>query len=119
MDRSGFGYSGTAKTDKDIESIVEEMRSVLAALSIDGPYVLVPNGIAGLEAVYWADLYPQEVESIIGINISVANDFEGITEEQYCGFFNYLMVKFAAIGGQRYVKSVYPDNIGAVYTENR
>ena len=27
------------------------------------------------------------------------------------------MVKFAAIGGQRYVKSVYPDNIGAVYTE--
>lgn len=119
MDRSGFGYSGTAETDKDIDSIVEEMRSVLAALSIDGPYVLVPNGIAGLEAVYWADLYPQEVESIIGINISVANDFEGITEEQYCGFFNYLMVKFAAIGGQRYVKSVYPDNIGAVYTEKQ
>lgn len=29
------------------------------------------------------------------------------------------MVKFAAIGGQRYVKSVYPDNIGAVYTEKQ
>ena len=49
----------------------------------------------------------------------MADDFDGVTEEQYCGFFNYLMVKFAAIGGQRYVKSVYPDNFGAVYTEKQ
>ena len=119
VDRSGFGYSDTTKTDKDIESIVTELRTALEKVNVKGPYVLVPNGIAGLEATYWADKYPDEVESIIGINISVANDFEGITEEQYCGFFNYLMVKFAAIGGQRYVKSVYPDNIGAVYTEKQ
>ena len=119
IDRSGFGYSSTDKTDKDIDSIVEEMRSVLAALKIKGPYVLVPNGIAGLEATYWADEYPEEVESIIGINISVADDFDGITEEQYCGFFNYIMVGFSAIGGQRYVKSIYPDNFGAVYTEKQ
>lgn len=119
VDRSGFGYSDTTKTDKDIESIVTELRTALEKVNVKGPYVLVPNGIAGLEATYWADKYPDEVESIIGINISVADDFDGVTEEQYCGFFNYLMVKFAAIGGQRYVKSVYPDNIGAVYTEKQ
>ena len=119
VDRSGFGYSDTTKTDKDIESIVTELRTALEKVNVKGPYVLVPNGIAGLEATYWADKYPDEVESIIGINISVADDFDGVTEEQYCGFFNYLMVKFAAIGGQRYVKSVYPDNFGAVYTEKQ
>lgn len=119
IDRSGFGYSDTTKTDKDIESIVTELRTALEKVNVKGPYVLVPNGIAGLEATYWADKYPDEVESIIGINISVADDFDGVTEEQYCGFFNYLMVKFAAIGGQRYVKSVYPDNFGAVYTEKQ
>ena len=42
---------------------------------------------------------------------------EGI-QKKHCDF-NYLMVKFAAIGGQRYVKSVYPDNIEAVYTEKQ
>lgn len=119
IDRSGFGYSGTEETEKDVDSIVSELRTVLAEIQIEGPYVLVPNGIAGVEAIYWADKYPEEVSSIIGINISVPDDFEGITEEQYCGIFNYLMVKFAAIGGQRYVKSVYPDNFGAVYTEKQ
>lgn len=119
IDRSGFGYSDLAETDKDIDSIINEMRNVLSKLNIKGPYVLVPNGIAGLEATYWAKTYPEEVESVIGINISVADEFDGITEEEYCGFFNYLMVKFSAIGGQRYVKNVYPDNIGAVYTEKQ
>ncbi len=119
IDRSGFGYSDTGETDKDIDSIIIEMRSVLEKLDIKGPYVLVPNGIAGLEAVYWADLYPEEVEAIIGTNISVAHDFEGVTEEEYCGIFNYLMVMFAKIGGHRHVAGIYPDNIGAVYTEKQ
>ena len=119
IDRTGFGFSDTDEVDKDIDSIVEEMRRVLEKLEIKGPYVLVPNGIAGIEATYWADMYPEEVEAIIGINISVAHDFEGITEEEYCGVFNYLMVKFAVIGGHRHVAGVYPDNIGAVYTEKQ
>ena len=119
IDRTGFGFSDTDEVDKDIDSIVEEMRKVLEKLEIKGPYVLVPNGIAGIEATYWADQYPEEIEAIIGINISVAHDFEGITEEEYCGVFNYLMVKFATIGGHRHVAGVYPDNIGAVYTEKQ
>ena len=47
IDRSGFGYSDATKTDKDIESIVTELRTALEKVNVKGPYVLVPNGIAG------------------------------------------------------------------------
>ena len=46
-------------------------------------------------------------------------EFDGISEEAYCGFFNYLLTKFDWLGGQRIVKSVYPENINAIYTERQ
>ena len=119
VDRSGYGFSENAKTGKDIDSIVEETRQALKKAGVEGPYILVPNGIAGLEATYWADKYPEEVKAVVGINISIAEEFDGITEEQYCGALNYLMTLFSKIGGHRFVKSVYPENIGAVYTEKQ
>lgn len=119
IDRSGFGYSENAGAAKDIDSIVEEMRATLKAVGIEGSYVLVPNGIAGLEATYWAKKYSSEVDGIVGITISIAEEFDGITEEQYCGVFNYVMTLFAKVGGHRFVKSIYPENIGAIYTEKQ
>ena len=59
------------------------------------------------------------MKAVVGINISIAEEFDGITEEQYCGALNYLMTLFSKIGGHRFVKSVYPENIGAVYTEKQ
>lgn len=119
VDRSGYGFSENAETKKDIDSIVEETRQALKKTGVQGPYILVPNGISGLEATYWADKYPEEVKGIVGVNVSIAEEFDGITEEQYCGVMNYLMTLFSKIGGHRFVKSVYPDNIGAVYTEKQ
>lgn len=119
VDRSGYGYSDNPKVDKDIDSIIEETRTALTKAGVSGPYILVSNGIAGLEATYWAKKYPDEVAGIVGINISIAEEFDGITEEQYCGVLNYLMTLFSKIGGHRFVKSVYPDNLGAIYTEKQ
>ena len=36
VDRSGFGYSDTTKTDKDIESIVTELRTALEKVNVKG-----------------------------------------------------------------------------------
>lgn len=119
IDRSGYGFSDVGNGSKDLDSMLKEMRDVLAKLEVEGPYVLVPSGVAGLLASYWAKTCPQEVAGIIGFNMDLPEEFDGITEEQYCGFFNYLMSKFAKIGGHRLVSSIYPDNIRAVYTEKQ
>lgn len=119
IDRSGFGYSENADAKKDVESIMNEYREVLKKMEIAGPYILIPNGFAGLTADYWAAKHRDEVAGIVGINTSLAEEFDGITEEQYCGIMNYLMTLFSKVGGHRFVKSVYPENIGAVYTEKQ
>ena len=46
---------------------------------------------------------------IIGINMNYPKMFENTTADEYCGFFEYLMVHFYNIGGQRLVDGVYPE----------
>lgn len=119
VDRSGFGYSENSGASRDINTILDETRAALKAAGVPEPYILVPMGTAGLEALYWADKYPEEVTGIIGINMNYPQEYEGVTEEEYCGIFNYLLVKFSSVGGHRFVKSIYPDNSRALYTEKQ
>ncbi len=119
VERSGYGYSESSGVSKDIETMLSETREALLNAGIEGPYNLVPQGTAGVEAIYWADMYPEEVSSIIGINMNYPKQFEVITSEAYAGFFDYLMVKFCGIGGFRVLSnsSIYPENTYGLYTE--
>lgn len=117
VDRSGFGFSEESGAPRDIETMLSETRAALAGAGLSAPYILVPSGTAGLEAIYWAEKYPEEVQGIIGIGMDYPEEFDGIVEEQYCTFFDYLMMKSSYIGVQRLIKSVYPTNAWAYYTE--
>lgn len=117
VDRSGYGYSEESGAARDIDTILDETRSALSGAGLKAPYILVPCGTAGLEALYWADRYPEEVSGIIGIGMNYPEEFDGMVEEQYCTFFDYLLMKGSYIGVQRLVKSVYPANTWAYYTE--
>lgn len=33
-----------------------------------GPFVLAPHSMSGLEALYWAQQYPEEVKAIVGLD---------------------------------------------------
>ncbi|MCR5794006.1 MAG: alpha/beta hydrolase, partial [Solobacterium sp.] len=48
----------------------------LMSLGIEGPYILVPHSASGLEAVYWAGKYPDEVEAIIGLDPAVPKQYD-------------------------------------------
>jgi pimeloyl-ACP methyl ester carboxylesterase len=67
----GYGYSDTEARPRTIENIAEELHSVLAALGIKGPYVLVGHSIAGFTTLYYANKYPSEVSAVIGIEPTV------------------------------------------------
>ncbi|MBP3327097.1 MAG: alpha/beta hydrolase [Coprococcus sp.] len=117
IDRTGYGFSLSAGVEKDIDSILEETRSVLKKAGISGPYILAASGSAGVEAVYWAHTYKDEVEAIIGMDMNYPEQFESTTTEDYAGFFDYMMVKFCSIGGMRLMKNSMPNDIRGIYTE--
>ena len=119
VDRSGYGYSEVSGSSRDIDNILNETREALKLAGAEAPYILVPAGTAGIEALYWADKYPDEVNGIIGINMNYPEEYESVTQESYCGFFNWALVKFSAIGGHRLVKSIYPENAEGLYTERQ
>lgn len=118
VERSGYGYSEVSESEvsRDIDIILSETRQAIEKCGISGEYTLVPIGTAGVEAIYWAKEYPEEIKGIFGISINYPEQFASITQDEYCGFFDYLLVKFCDIGGQRIMKTVYPNNDYALYT---
>lgn len=117
VDKSGYGFSPSSDSDKHIDAMVDDYRKVLQEKGIEGPYVLVASGTGGLDAVYWADTYKDEVQAIIGMDMNYAEQFDSTTTDEYTGFFDYLMIQFTKIGGMRLAKSSFPDNIGDVYSD--
>ena len=71
VEKFGYGFSDVVDTDRDIDSILEDTRTALAAAGLNAPYVLCPHSMSGLEALYWARKYPDEVSAIIGLDMAV------------------------------------------------
>lgn len=69
----GYGFSDTTSSERSSENIVDEIRSALTLLNLDGPYILMPHSISGIYSLSYAIKYPNEVEAIIGIDASKPN----------------------------------------------
>lgn len=76
VEKLGYGFSEVADVERSIASILADTRAALAAAGIDGPYVLCPHSMSGIEALYWAQQYPEEVEAIIGLDMAVPRAYE-------------------------------------------
>ena len=68
IERAGYGYSEATDNSRDINTVVEENREALKLAGIEEPFVIVPHSMSGLEALYWAQTYPDEVKAIIGLD---------------------------------------------------
>ena len=79
-EKFGYGFSDIVKTPRRFEENVELYRRCLAALGIDGPYILCAHSISGLEAMRWAQKYPREVEAIVGLDTTPADFADGKNE---------------------------------------
>ncbi len=118
-DRSGNGRSPSRKGSGELDAQLSDMRGVLKRFEVKGPVVLCGIGSGGLLADYWASTAPSEVEAVIGIGSFTVDDFEGMERDDYCTFKKWILVRFSSLGFHRYVKSIYPENIGNVYTERQ
>ncbi len=71
VEKFGYGFSDVVDEQRDIDTMLNETRMALEKAGIEGPYVLCPHSMSGLEALYWAQKYPEEVEAIIGLDMAV------------------------------------------------
>ncbi len=78
VEKAGYGYSEVADVPRDIDTILKETRIALSLAGESGPYILVPHSMSGLEALYWAQNYPEEVKAIIGLDPTVPPVYDEI-----------------------------------------
>jgi len=76
VERFGYGYSDIVDTDRDVASVTEDDREALRLAGEKPPYVLAPHSMGGLEALYWAQQYPNEVEGIVGLDMAVPHSYD-------------------------------------------
>lgn len=76
VEKKGYGFSELANVERGIASILNDTRLALKLCEIEGPFVLVPHSMSGIEALYWAQQYPAEVEAIIGLDMAVPESYE-------------------------------------------
>ncbi|TSD47082.1 alpha/beta hydrolase [Rhodococcus sp. KBS0724] len=68
VENFGLGLSDGTDAPRTSEAIVDETRSALSALGLNGPYVLMPHSISGLYAMWWATNHPGEVAAVVGLD---------------------------------------------------
>ena len=76
VEKFGYGFSDVVDENRDIDTILSETRMALDKAGIESPYVLCPHSLSGLEALYWAQKYPQEVEAIVGLDMAVPGYYD-------------------------------------------
>ena len=93
VEKFGYGFSDVADSPRDIDTILRQTRTALQKAGVEGPYVLCPHSMSGIEALYWAQQYPQEVTAIIGLDMAVP-DYYDVME------FSIPMLKLSRIAAE-------------------
>jgi len=80
VEKFGYGYSDIVDVPRDIDSMLADTRAALSLLGETGPFVLAPHSMSGVEAIRWAQLYPDEVLGIIAIDAGLPSFFVSESE---------------------------------------
>ena len=76
VEKFGYGYSEHVDKTRDVASILADNRAALAGAGVKAPYILCPHSYSGIEALYWAQTYPDEVEAIVGLDMCVPECYD-------------------------------------------
>lgn len=78
VEKFGYGFSDVVDTDRDIDLILDDTRSALSEAGLTSPYVICPHSMSGLEALRWAQKYPDEVSAIVGLDMAVPQYYDSM-----------------------------------------
>lgn len=113
-ERGGYGFSDDTGKSRDIDTVLDETRGILTAAGYEAPYILMPHSMGGLQAVYWAQKYPDEVEAIVALDIGTPKMYEYIEEPDW---LNTGMALITKLGIHRFFgRFIYTSSIYGNYT---
>lgn len=125
VEKSGYGLSESTGTQRTVENIVEESRLALKNAGILPPYVLAPHSYSGLEAIWWANTYPDEVKALLSIDMIVPNmalaQAEEISEEKKASMVESSKRLYKKIAKQGFLAKLFKnktENVSGMLTSN-
>jgi len=93
VEKVGYGFSEDTDVNRDIDTILGQTRKALSKVGLQPPYILFPHSMSGIEALYWAQQYPDEVKAIIGLDMAVPKAYDDVQ-------LNKPMLKLSAFGSK-------------------
>lgn len=82
IEKFGYGYSDIFNSPADIDTLVSIQKKALEMIEENGPYILMPHSMSGIEALRWAQLYPSDVSAIIGNDMCTPLTYSVWTDEK-------------------------------------
>ncbi|MBE5964660.1 MAG: alpha/beta hydrolase [Lachnospira sp.] len=82
MEKFGYGYSDIFDSPADIDTLISTQKKALEIIGENGPYILMPHSMSGVEALRWAQLYPNDVVAIIGNDMCTPLTYSVWTNEK-------------------------------------
>jgi pimeloyl-ACP methyl ester carboxylesterase len=76
IEKFGYGFSDVVDRERSFETILRQDREALTKAGIEGPYILCPHSMSGIEAIMWAQNYPDEVEAIVGLDMALPRAYD-------------------------------------------
>lgn len=112
VEKSGYGFSEIADVDRDIDTILDETREALSKAGVKGPYILFPHSMSGIEALYWAQQYPNEIKGIVGLDMAVPESYKNY---QINGFMLNASSLGSTVGIPRFFPAIVDDSASIKY----
>lgn len=101
VERAGFGYSDETNQSRDTDTVLSETRKALSLVDEQNRYyVLFPHSAAGLEALRWAQSFPDEILGIVGLDMAIP---QAVLTSKYNPTLIQLVQTFAYIGIHRLI----------------
>jgi pimeloyl-ACP methyl ester carboxylesterase len=76
FDRAGQGWSGKSPGRQDAHQLSADVRGLLAAANVPGPYVLAGHSVGGTYALAYAMDYPEDVAGVALIDSATPYQFD-------------------------------------------
>ncbi len=80
--RRGYGIGAPMLAHRDGATIVDELRTLLAAQNLKPPYILVGHSLGGLYMQLFAKLHPAEVAGVVLVDPTSSDQMERMKEER-------------------------------------
>lgn len=104
----GYGYSEKTKRPRTIGNITKEIHEALNRAGITEPIVLMPHSVSGMYAINYVNVYPEQVEAIVGIDCTLPRMCEYFGES--APTVSKAMSLIPTLGIARLAVAVTPDN---------